>query len=46
MHNVLSMVMDGEEFPADYKYIVHGEKLDIIPSNINLSLTELPFSFK
>ena len=41
MNNVLSLVMDGEQFPSDFEYIVHGEKLDIIPSNINLSLTEI-----
>ena len=41
MHNVLSLVMEGDEFPEDFNYIVHGERLDIIPSNINLSITEI-----
>jgi ATPases involved in chromosome partitioning len=41
MHNVLSLMMESEGLPPGYDYIVHGEKLDIIPSNINLSLTEI-----
>jgi chromosome partitioning protein len=41
MHNVLTMVMDGAELPDKSEYILRGEKLDIIPSNINLSITEI-----
>ncbi len=41
MHNVLTLVMDGEPLPDDRAYITRGEKLDIIPSNINLSITEI-----
>ena len=41
MHNVLSLVMDGTPLPPDMEYILHGPKLDIIPSNINLSITEI-----
>lgn len=41
MHNVLSLVMDGEPLPDGMEYVLHGERLDIIPSNINLSLTEI-----
>lgn len=41
MHNVLSLVMDGEPLPDNMEYVLHGDKLDIIPSNINLSLTEI-----
>lgn len=41
MHNVLTLVMDGDPLPDDLEYILRGDKLDIIPSNINLSLTEI-----
>lgn len=41
MHSVLSLVMDGQELPQKDEYIQHGEKLDIIPCNINLSITEI-----
>lgn len=41
MHNILSLVMDGAELPDKSEYIKHGEKLDIIPCNINLSITEI-----
>ena len=41
MNNVLSLVMDGSPLTEDVEYILHGEKLDIIPSNINLSVTEI-----
>ncbi len=41
MHNILSIIMDGAEMPAKSEYILRGEKLDIIPCNINLSLTEI-----
>ena len=41
MNNILSMVMESGELPEQNAYIQHGNKLDIIPSNINLSVTEL-----
>jgi chromosome partitioning protein len=41
MHNVLSLIMDGEMMPDKTEYIIHGDKLDIIPSNINLSVSEI-----
>jgi len=41
MHNVITMVMDGDNLPYDMSFIIRGDKLDIIPSNINLSLTEI-----
>ena len=41
MDDVLSLVMDGTPLADDVKYILHGDKLDIIPSNINLSVTEI-----
>ena len=39
MHNILSTVMDNQPLPDEY--ILRGKQLDIIPSNMNLSLTEL-----
>jgi chromosome partitioning protein len=41
MHKVLALVMNGDELPDKSKYILQGEKLDIIPCNINLSITEI-----
>ena len=41
MHNILSMIMNGEPLPDKADYIIHGERLDIIPCNINLSVTEI-----
>ena len=41
MHEVLSHIMDGVDLPDKSEYIRRGEKLDIIPSNINLSVTEI-----
>jgi len=41
MHNLLTMVMDGEPLPDKAEYILHGSKVDIIPCNINLSVTEI-----
>ena len=41
MHNILSLVMDGKPLPHKTEYIIHGKKLDIIPCNINLSVTEI-----
>ena len=41
MHEVLSLIMDGADLPDKSKYIHNGGKLDIIPSNINLSVTDI-----
>ena len=41
INNILTFVMDGETLPDKSEYIIHGEKLDIIPCNINLSVTEI-----
>jgi chromosome partitioning protein len=41
MHNILTLVMDGEPVPDKAEYVINGEKLDIIPCNINLSVTEI-----
>lgn len=41
MHSILALVMDGQELPDKAEYILHGERLDIIPCNINLSITEI-----
>lgn len=41
MHNLLLMVMDSEPLPDKAEYIMHGSKVDIIPCNINLSVTEI-----
>jgi len=40
MHEVLSLIMDSVDLPDKSEYIRQGEKLDIIPSNINLSVTD------
>ncbi|SHH67991.1 chromosome partitioning protein [Desulfosporosinus lacus DSM 15449] len=41
LHDVLTMLMDGQELPDKSEYILRGEKLDLIPSSINLSVTEI-----
>lgn len=41
MHNILSLAIDGKDLPDKAEYILHGEKLDIIPCNMNLSVTEI-----
>jgi chromosome partitioning protein len=41
MNDVLSLVKDGNELPEKSDYIIKGRKLDIIPSNINLAVTEI-----
>jgi chromosome partitioning protein len=41
MHHILTLVMDGAELPDKGEYIIHGDRLDIIPCNINLSVTEI-----
>jgi chromosome partitioning protein len=41
MHNLLSLIMDGDSMPDKSEYIIQGKRLDIIPCNINLSVTEI-----
>lgn len=44
MHEILTYIMKKEyddPLPDKSEYIIHGERLNIIPSNINLSLTEM-----
>jgi chromosome partitioning protein len=41
MHSILTLVMGGDLLPQKTEYIISGERLDIIPSNINLSVTEI-----
>ena len=41
MHNIFTMIMDGAPLPNKSEYIIKGKKIDIIPCNINLSVTEI-----
>ena len=41
MHHLLLHIMDNTDLPDKNEFILHGEKLDIIPCNINLSVTEI-----
>ena len=41
MHNILTLIMDGANLPDKAEYILRGGKVHIIPSNINLSVTEI-----
>jgi chromosome partitioning protein len=41
MHNLLSHLMESETLPEKDDYIIRGDRLDIIPSNINLAATEI-----
>lgn len=41
MHQILSIITSGDKLPDRCEYINHGDKLDIIPCNINLSITEI-----
>jgi len=41
MNDVLTVIMDGADMPDKSEYIMSGGRLDIIPSNINLSVTEI-----
>ena len=41
MHDLISMLMEDEPLPDKNDYILKSPKLDIIPSNINLSITEI-----
>lgn len=41
MHNILTCILDEQDLPDKNVFIQHGARLDIIPSNINLSITEI-----
>lgn len=41
MHEVLSVIIDGDELPEPAKYIQTCGKLDVIASDINLAATEI-----
>jgi chromosome partitioning protein len=41
MHKILNMLMEGKELPVKSQYIHSAKKIDVIPSNINLSVTEI-----
>lgn len=41
MHDILMHIMDDRVLPGKSDYIQHIDTLDIIPSNINLSITEI-----
>ena len=41
MHDILTLIMDGEPLPERVGFIMQGAKLDIIPCNINLAVTEI-----
>ena len=41
MHNILSLITDGETLPDKSEYIMRSKNLDIIPYNINLAATEI-----
>jgi chromosome partitioning protein len=41
MHNLLTIIMEDEALPDKVEYIQNGDRVDIIPCNINLSVTEI-----
>ena len=44
MHDILTLMFEsesGDRLPDKSKYIIQGDKLDIIPSNMNLAVTEI-----
>lgn len=41
LHELLTMMMEDRDMPDHGQYILHGDKVDLIPSNINLSVTEI-----
>ena len=41
MHDVLLSIMDGAPLPPRSEYIMQGDTLDIIPCNINLTVSEI-----
>ena len=46
MSDLLSLAMNDAEMPEKEEYIVHGQKLDMIPCNINLSVTEINLRYE
>jgi chromosome partitioning protein len=41
MHDILSLIIDDMPLPDKSEYIIRGKKLDIIPSNNSLTVTEI-----
>ena len=41
LHDVLTAIITDKDLPSRDQFIAHGERLDLIPSNINLSATEI-----
>ena len=41
VHNMILLIMDGKELPDKSEYILHKNKIDIIPCNIDLAITEI-----
>ena len=41
MHNLLTIIMDNEVLPDKSSYIIKGDRLDIIPCNIELAVAEI-----
>jgi chromosome partitioning protein len=41
MHNLVTYIIDDIPLPEKTEYIIRGKKLDIIPSNNNLTVTEI-----
>jgi chromosome partitioning protein len=41
INNIISLILEGAPLPDKCEYVIHGEKLDIIPCNINLATTEI-----
>jgi len=42
MHDILTLMLEnGETLPDKSEYIIQGDKLDIIPCNMNLAVTEI-----
>lgn len=41
VHSMISLIMDGKELPNKDDYMVYKNKIDIIPCNIDLAVTEI-----
>jgi chromosome partitioning protein len=41
IHDLISLIIKDKKLPDKNKYIVYGEKLDIIPCNMNLTASEI-----
>lgn len=41
MHDILTLVMDGSPLPDRSEYVMRGKTLDLIPANLNLSVSEI-----